>query len=46
VGEQTKEPVSNRERLGSLLVVAIAGRELAESGRALGVPASVVSLLE
>jgi hypothetical protein len=32
--------------LGSLALVAIAGRELAESGRALGIPAGVVSLLE
>jgi hypothetical protein len=32
--------------VGSLAVVAIAGRELAAAGRALGVPASCVALLE
>lgn len=32
--------------VGSLAVIAIAGRELAAAGRALGVPASVIGLLE
>ncbi len=30
----------------SLLLLAFAGRELAAAGRALGIPAAVVSLLE
>jgi hypothetical protein len=32
--------------VGCLAAVAIAGRELAESGRELGIPAGVISLLE
>jgi hypothetical protein len=32
--------------VGSLAVVAVAGRELAAAGRELGVPASLVALLE
>lgn len=32
--------------VGSLAAVAIAGRELAQAGRALGIPASLVALLE
>lgn len=31
---------------GSLAVVVVAGRELAEAGRELGVPKSLVALLE
>lgn len=32
--------------VGSLAAVAIAGRELAAAGRALGMPASLVTVLE
>jgi hypothetical protein len=32
--------------VGSLAVVAVAGRELAGAGRALGIPPSLVALLE
>lgn len=32
--------------VGSLAAVAIAGRELAAAGRALGMPPSVITLLE